>query len=85
MLNHMSKQEDLVDVLNEPVSHETSLYFFRHFTITLEKIRKGEMEKYKKKLYGPERELAEVFSTEYMRKIIHVTALQIKAMSEKAM
>lgn len=47
LFNHMNKREDSVDVLNERVSHETSLYFLRHFTIALEKIRQEEMGKEK--------------------------------------
>ena len=72
-----------VDVLKEPVSYEMSLYFLRHFSIALEKMRKQEIERHAKKLSDREKELAEEFTTEYVRKIIDNTAMQLRAMSGK--
>jgi hypothetical protein len=80
----MNKKEESFDVSHEPVSYEMSLYFLRHFTIALEKIRSQEIERYVKKLSGNEKQLAENFTTEYIRKIVNNTAIQIRAMSENS-
>lgn len=79
----MNKENESVDVLKEPVSYEMSLYFLRHFSIALEKMRKQEIERHAKKLSDREKELAEEFTAEYIRRIIDNTARQLRAMSGK--
>ena len=69
---------------NKLLADKTFLYSLRHLTIALEKIREQEIERYVKKLSSAEKELAESFTTEYIRKIISITVMPIRAMSEKS-
>jgi bisphosphoglycerate-dependent phosphoglycerate mutase len=69
--------------LSESVSGRFTLYSLRNFTLALESIGKQEIERYDKKLSAAERELALNFTSQFIRKIVNVTAVQLTSMAER--
>ena len=58
------------------------LFSVQQFKKALEKIRKQEIDRHVKNASDSERKLMESFTNEYIRKIINVTDVQIRAMPE---
>lgn len=79
----MDQIEPSAITLQEPDPDKMLLHSLSHLRISLEKIRKLEIERYVKKLSKGERQLAEEFATEYIGKIINAFHMQLRASSRK--
>jgi glutamyl-tRNA reductase len=69
----MKTADASIEVLNVSPADKTFLILLLQMTKCLEKIRKGELERYVKKLSCSERELAESFTIQFVNRIIPTT------------